>query len=166
MGSEMCIRDRQSYGAWWPMDIPHGRRWHGAGTVGEDPVIYRPPVTKVEPSWFILSRKEGLKPVAMRFGSNITDYRLYAFTGSDKENPALADDTKWARVANTVIYETKGPGSSPQILRVMKIDRPVRSRAFKMALRETKPKNSKVAVVHEWTLWAVSYTHLTLPTKA
>ncbi len=146
-----CLgQGQQSYGAWWPMDIPHGRRWHGAGTVGEDPVIYRPPVTSIDPSWFILAHDEKFTPVAMRFRSNISDFRLYAFTGDDLENPALTGDEDWERVDYTMVDEKSAQYS---MTRLMQIDEKVKSRAYKLALRETVPKESKVAQVYEWTIW-------------
>ncbi|NQT92043.1 MAG: hypothetical protein HQ559_04715, partial [Lentisphaerae bacterium] len=138
---------QQSYGAWWPMDIPHGKEWHGAGTMGEDPVIKRAPVTEVDPSWFVLSLDKGMKPVAMRFRSNIGVFRVYTYVGDPNENPAVAPVEAWERLRYTIIRQ---PSSTMQ---VFTIDRPVRTRALKVALLETTPRNSKVAIVNEWTVW-------------
>lgn len=146
---------QQSYGAWWPMDIPHGREWHGAGTVGEDPVIKRAPVTEVDPSWFVLSLDKGMKPVAMRFRSNIEKYRLYTYVGDPDENPAVAPAESWERLSFTTVRQTgfaQGRYSSSGA-RVFTIDRPVRTRALKLLLEETSPRNSQVAAIHEWTVW-------------
>jgi hypothetical protein len=144
---------QQSSGAWWPMDVPQGRSWHGAGTIGEEQSIRRSPVTKLDPSWFILSREEGLRPVAMRFRANITDYRLYALT-RDHPNPALAPDSDWDRLDTTMILETPFiKGRTHANVRLFTIDEEVETKALKMMLRETHVPLGKVAAIEEWTVW-------------
>ena len=152
--SPFCMgQGQQSYGAWWPMDVPHGRSWHGAGTRGEDPVVHRAPVTKLDPSWFILSREEGLRPVAMRFRANITDYRLYALK-RDHPNPSLAPDSDWDRLDTTMILETPFlKGRTHANIRLFSIDEKVETKALKILMRETHVPLGKVAAIEEWTVW-------------
>jgi len=144
---------QQSYGAWWPMDIPHGRTWHGAGTIGENPVIKRAPVTEIDPSWFVLSREEGMRPVAMRFKANISEFRLYTYVGDPDANPALAPSKDWERLGYDLLREASSRGRGGGITRVFAIRQPQRTTALKVVLLETSPPNSQVAAVHEWTVW-------------
>lgn len=146
-----CVgQGQQSYGAGWPEAIPMGLPWRGAGSIGENPVIKRAPVSEVDPSWFILVREEGVKPVAMRFASNIEEFRLYGYVGDKLANPATAPHEDWERIPYEVV---RAESKVDHLVTLMTINEPVETRALKMILLETLPRDQQAAVINEWTVW-------------
>lgn len=141
-------------GALDPMLVPRGiRSWHSGGPTWPDDKIHRVPVTSVAPSWYIMTRKTPFQPVAMRLRCNATDIKFYAYKGPANANPALAPKKDWRRIKPTLVSETKFPLRGGDNRRVFSVDEPLRTRALKVMMLETSPRNSQIAALNEWALW-------------
>jgi len=150
-----CIgQGEMTDGALDPMLVPRGiRSWHNAGPTWPDDKIHRVPVTSVAPSWYIMTRKTPFRPVAMRLRCNATNIKLYSYKGPANANPALAAKKDWRRIKPILVSETKFPLRGGDNRRVFAFDDPLETRALKVMMLETSPRNSQVAALNEWALW-------------
>lgn len=150
-----CIgQGEMTDGALDPMLVPRGiRSWHNAGPSWPDDRIHRVPVTSVAPSWYIMTRRTPIRPVAMRLRCNATDIKLYAYKGPANANPALAPAKHWKRVMPTLVSETAFPPRGGDNRRVFSFDDSQETRALKVVMLETSPRNSQIAALNEWALW-------------
>jgi len=85
-----------------PSAVINGDLWQNAA-LDPDPTskatkILRPPVSDVAPSWFILHWDQSRTINGIFLNSNAAKYKVYAYTGDPRNNPALASADDWARV--------------------------------------------------------------------
>ncbi|NQT93830.1 MAG: hypothetical protein HQ559_13810, partial [Lentisphaerae bacterium] len=139
-------------GAGDPMAIPRGHTWHNAGTIGEQQSIRRAPVSSVSPAWAILTRPTGMRPLAMRLRGNIDEFKLYAYRVKPNTMPALASQGDWERIIPTIISRSIPSDERAPTIHLFTLPR-VNTRAVKLVIMETYPRNSQVARVNEWTAW-------------
>ena len=79
-------------------NIPSGSgAWQNAGKDQKER-IPRPPVSDVDPSWFVLSWEEPVKLVGLYLRDNIEAMRLEAFRGPPGISPVAAVEREWRRV--------------------------------------------------------------------
>lgn len=141
--------ERAPYGS-DPANITTGRPWQNAG-MDREQRVHRAPVSSVNPSWFILTWDKPRKPMAIRLHSNVDEAKLYAFTGPERENPALAGPESWERLKSSVVY--KGEQAREGSARILSLQ-PVETRAIKLLLLETYPKESQIAHISDLTMWS------------
>ena len=124
--------------------------WQNAGA-DDNKRVARPPVNESYPSWFILVWSGKQKLSAARLRSNAADYRLYAFAGDAKTNPAVAAPADWERIEVTELAKESRPGGG--ILRQILLGGDLEARAIKLLIREVQPRNSQIAWVAEFSVF-------------
>ncbi len=92
-----------------PSSLIRGQLWQNAA-LDPDPTskatrIARAAVSDVAPSWFILNWEQARVVSGIFLRSNALQFKLYAYTGDGRVNPALAGPDDWARVSYSIIHE-------------------------------------------------------------
>jgi hypothetical protein len=134
-----------------PSAVINGEHWQNA-QVDPDPTskatkILRPPVTDVAPSWFILHWDEPRALNGIFLRSNAAQYKIYAYTGDARINPALAGNDDWARVDYKIQYEeTREHDKTPWASRWITFA-PVKTQALKIHVLECAPKGAQVFAI-------------------
>lgn len=135
-----------------PMRLVRGEgTWQNAGPAPREKAVNRMPVNGAFPSWFILVWPESIPLSRVRLRTNSDQVKFYRFTGTADENPALAPDDRWQRVP----YDKPAARGKDQDESVHELDLPAgtATRALKVLLLEVKPRNSKVALISEFSVW-------------
>jgi hypothetical protein len=68
---------------------------HGPDKDGRTP---RPPVTDIDPTWFVVSWDEPRTISGLLLSSNFKTFKAYAYKGPDGINPAVAGPQDWTRI--------------------------------------------------------------------
>ena len=131
-------------------EITRGRPWSNAGA-DENKRIFRYPVSSVHPSWFVLAWRQPQRLAAFRLRSTIGEFRLYAYTGKNGLNPAVAPQESWERFQYTVLSRERD-ASGRNVLDLSL--EPVRTTAIKLLILETEPKGGPIVTIDELTSWA------------
>ncbi len=76
-------------------DLTRGGRWQNAGPDKDLKRVLRPPISKLHPSWLVLSwdRPQRITGVILR--GNVTQIKIYAFRGPDGVNPTVGGKKDW-----------------------------------------------------------------------
>jgi hypothetical protein len=87
--------------------IPLGEwKWVNTGEDKTTKRIPRAPISDVHPCWFLLSWEKAQSMQAVYLESNIEQLELYAFTGGEGINPAVATSREWKKIRD---WERAGP---------------------------------------------------------
>ena len=78
---------------------------HGPDTTGRTP---RPPVTDIDPTWFVVSWDEPQKISGILLAANFTSFKVYTYRGPPGINPAVAGPQDWARIKQEPRKEAGG----------------------------------------------------------
>ncbi|MBI2192568.1 MAG: hypothetical protein HYU36_11350 [Planctomycetes bacterium] len=84
--------------------------------------IRRPPVTDIDPTWFVLSWDEPPTVCGLLLRSNFRKFHLFSYRGPDGVNPAVAPDRDWKAMK----YSARGDGRARWLTFA-----PVTTRGFK-----------------------------------
>ena len=68
---------------------------HGPDDTGRVP---RPPVTDIDPTWFVVSWNEPREISGILLNSNFVNFKMYSYKGPPGINPAVAGPQDWARI--------------------------------------------------------------------
>ncbi|MEI6786939.1 MAG: hypothetical protein WCL49_00515 [bacterium] len=102
---------------------------------GEDRAkrIPRAPVSDVLPSWVVLSWNEPHLFEGLIMRGNLSNVKVYAFTGPAGINPSLAPDAQWRRLSFRQVFERGNGGMGERWLAVA----PVETRGVKVLIERT-----------------------------
>ena len=78
---------------------------HGPDTTGRTP---RPPVTDIDPTWFVVSWDEPQTISGLLLAANFTSFKVYTYRGPPGINPAVAGPQDWARIKQEPRKEAGG----------------------------------------------------------
>lgn len=141
--------ERLPYG-WDPDGVTRGGAWKNVGE-NEDKQILRPPVSSANPSWFSLAWETKQKPDIIRLHSNIDLFKLYAYVGDERLNPAVAPKESWQRIQFTEMRKpTMEAEGTRRLLRLESIE----TIALKIDIIETLPREQQVVFINELTTWS------------
>ncbi len=133
-----------------PAVLARGGEWLNAGPDDEGRVA-RHPVSSVEPSWLNLVWDAPQTLVALRLAGNVDTFRLYAFTGGARANPALALAREWRLIRFTALMKTETDRRWATHL----VEFPaVATRALRVEILETVPRNRPTASVTDVAAYA------------
>jgi len=131
-------------------NVTRGGSWRNVGP-NQDQQVLRSAVTSVEPSWFILAWETKQRPSVLRLRSNIDLFKLYAYVGDERLNPAVAPAENWRRIKSSDLLQARGQrGESTRLLQL----EPTETRAIKFDILETTPREEKIVFINELTAWA------------
>lgn len=75
--------------------------WRNSGGDRRTGLNYRPPVSDIDPSWFVLSWEKPQRIIGIYSLDDFLEYELYYFVGPDDVNPAVGTESKWKSSANS-----------------------------------------------------------------
>lgn len=127
-------------------NVTRGGSWRNVGP-NQDQQVLRSAVSSVAPSWFILTWEARQRPSVLRLRSNIDAFKLYAYVGDERLNPAVAPAENWRRIKCTDLRQAKA--EAPRLLQL----EPIETRAIKFDIIETAPREEKVVFIDELTAW-------------
>jgi len=125
-----------------------GQNWRNAA-LDPDPTakatkVIRAPVTDISPSFFILHWDQAQTLTGLVLHSNAAQYKVYAYSGDARGNPALAGPNDWTRITFAVEKEiiNERDKATPS---ARWISFPaVKTQAFKLHVLECTPKMTNV----------------------
>lgn len=129
-----------------PGRVIHGGAWQNTGPDKEGKYIV-PPVSSVNPTWFTLVWEKPQTLSTVRLLSNVDQFLLFAFTGSDRDNPALASDKDWRRVRFDEASKAKTQNETECSVTFPAVT----TRALKLVILETHPRERRAAMIREFS---------------
>jgi hypothetical protein len=82
-------------------------RWQSHGP-DKDGRVPRPPVTDVDPTWFVVSWDEPREVAGLLVASNFKTFKAYTYRGPPGINPAVAGPQDWVRIKQEPRQEAGG----------------------------------------------------------
>ncbi|MGE3406003.1 MAG: hypothetical protein AB7I37_04255 [Pirellulales bacterium] len=103
--------------------------------------VSTPPITDINPEWFMLAWDEPQPISGLWLASNIVTWSLDTFVGPDDVNPRAGTDDEWKRVRK---FEERTEAGGR---RWIKFDAPLATRGLRLNILKTDPKSSQVATI-------------------
>ncbi len=125
------------YASHIPLGISRG--WRNSGNdkrlAGRNP---HPPISDVEPSWFMLAWDEPRQISGLWVKDNFTEFELHQFVGPDAINPRAGTEAEWKRIRDAKVRREGGHWISFD---------PVQTRGLKILITKTSPQEPQVASI-------------------
>ncbi len=103
--------------------------------------VSTPPITDINPEWFILTWDQAQPLHGLWLNSNIVDLTLDHFVGPEAVNPRVGTEQEWKRVRK--FFEQKEAGGRRWIF----FDAPLTTRGIRINILKTEPKSPQVALI-------------------
>jgi hypothetical protein len=121
--------------------------WRNTGVAQGKDKITSPPISSETPVWFILSWQEAREFAGLHIDGSVTEFTLYAYTGPDGVNPAVATRSEWRKLRGlTVSTGTPKPKNRDHVNaaligrgpseRFITFGEPVKTRGFKIVIEK------------------------------
>ena len=135
------VKYPHTYGA---SGIPAGNDvWIGTGVDNKGRNL-RPPVSDIDPSWFVMSWPQPRQISRIYVQDNFQQYKLYTYVGPEGINPAIGTEAEWK--LQRAFKELKLQG------RWIVFDHPVETRGLRfLILKTTEPQIPKMSAMHVLT---------------
>lgn len=126
--------------------------WRNAGWDEYEKRVHRPPVNEAYPSWFILVWPDKQNLSGLRLRSNTDIFKLYAFRGGGKSNPAVAPASAWERIPFKEVRKAQGQ-ERDETVREIEFAPSVETRALKLLILEVRPREAQIVWISEFSVW-------------
>ena len=113
--------------------------WINSG-VNEKGQNLRPPVTDIDPCWFVLSWPQKRAISVMFVKGNLADFKLYSFIGPQGLNPAVGTDAEWKSLRAFTKFSAAGG-------LWIRFEEPVVTRGLRVLILKVSGRDAQIASI-------------------